>query len=584
MASVKAFEKQLIRDDVVDEERLNRARTEAQKSGVTLLDALVQMGYATEEALYRSLADFCELQFVTPSKTEIPEEVINQVPARFASHYNFVPIQERNGTLVVAINDPLNAQLLDDIRLVLKRRIDAVVATPDEIERAKKTLYGVGADTMERIISDSEASGTVLNLNAPAAGANLGDDQVDASIIKFVNELIVEAIDSDATDVHIEPFEDTLRVRFRIDGVLHQAPTPPSIRGFHAAIVSRVKIMANLNIAEKRLPQDGKILATLGDGQYDLRVSILSTPHGETVNIRILNRSTMFLTLDQLGFLQEDLSGFNSFLKKPHGMILVTGPTGSGKTTTLYAALSKLNKLEHKIITIEDPIEYQLRGVTQMQVMPQIGFDFSTALRSMLRHDPDIMLVGEIRDYETAEMAIRSSLTGHLVFSTLHTNDAAGAVTRLTDMGVEPFLIASTMIASVAQRLVRRICPHCAEPYTPEPGMAEEMGLTPEQLEGANLLTGRGCDRCRYTGYRGRVAIYEMLPFTNAVRELTVNRATSTEIKRKACVQGMKTLRETGWQRVYNGESTFEEVFRVTAESEMDDIMVEKSHDAPVSV
>ncbi len=584
MASVKAFEKQLIRDNVVDEERLNRARTEAQKSGVTLLDALVQMGYATEEALYRSLADFCELQFVTPSKTEIPEEVISQVPARFASHYNFVPIQERNGTLVVAISDPLNAQLLDDIRLVLKRRIDAVVATPDEIERAKKTLYGVGADTMERIISDSEASGTVLNLNAPAAGANLGDDQVDASIIKFVNELIVEAIDSDATDVHIEPFEDTLRVRFRIDGVLHQAPTPPSIRGFHAAIVSRVKIMANLNIAEKRLPQDGKILATLGDGQYDLRVSILSTPHGETVNIRILNRSTMFLTLDQLGFLQEDLSAFNSYLKKPHGMILVTGPTGSGKTTTLYAALAKLNKLEHKIITIEDPIEYQLRGVTQMQVMPQIGFDFSTALRSMLRHDPDIMLVGEIRDYETAEMAIRSSLTGHLVFSTLHTNDAAGAVTRLTDMGVEPFLIASTMIASVAQRLVRRICPHCAEPYTPEPGMAEEMGLTPEQLEGANLLTGRGCDRCRYTGYRGRVAIYEMLPFTNAVRELTVNRATSTEIKRKACAQGMKTLRETGWQRVYKGESTFEEVFRVTAESEMDDIMVEKSHDAPVSV
>ena len=584
MASVKAFEKQLIRDNVVDEERLNRARTEAQKSGVTLLDALVQMGYATEEALYRSLADFCELQFVTPSKTEIPEEVISQVPARFASHYNFVPIQERNGTLVVAISDPLNAELLDDIRLVLKRRIDAVVATPDEIERAKKTLYGVGADTMERIISDSEASGTVLNLNAPAAGANLGDDQVDASIIKFVNELIVEAIDSDATDVHIEPFEDTLRVRFRIDGVLHQAPTPPSIRGFHAAIVSRVKIMANLNIAEKRLPQDGKILATLGDGQYDLRVSILSTPHGETVNIRILNRSTMFLTLDQLGFLQEDLSAFNSYLKKPHGMILVTGPTGSGKTTTLYAALAKLNKLEHKIITIEDPIEYQLRGVTQMQVMPQIGFDFSTALRSMLRHDPDIMLVGEIRDYETAEMAIRSSLTGHLVFSTLHTNDAAGAVTRLTDMGVEPFLIASTMIASVAQRLVRRICPHCAEPYTPEPGMAEEMGLTPEQLEGANLLTGRGCDRCRYTGYRGRVAIYEMLPFTNAVRELTVNRATSTEIKRKACAQGMKTLRETGWQRVYKGESTFEEVFRVTAESEMDDIMVEKSHDAPVSV
>ena len=582
MASIKAFEKQLIRDGVVDSERLERARIEAEKSQTTLTDALTQLGYASEEALYRSLAEFCELPFVVPSKLEIPNEVIERVPARFASHYNFVPVYERNGTLVVAISDPLNAQLLDDIRMVLKRRIDAVVATPQEIERAKKSLYGVGADTMERIISDSEASGEVLNLDAKVTSSNLGDDNIDASIIKFVNELIAEAIDVGATDIHMEPFEEQLRVRFRIDGVLHQIPTPPSIRGFHGAIVSRIKIMANLNIAEKRLPQDGKILATLGDSSFDLRVSILSTPHGETVNIRILNRSSMLMTLDQLGFMQEDLRVFNTFLTKPHGMILVTGPTGSGKTTTLYAALAKLNKLEHKIITIEDPIEYQLQGISQMQVMPQIGFDFGTALRSMLRHDPDIMLVGEIRDYETAEMAIRSSLTGHLVFSTLHTNDAAGAVTRLTDMGVEPFLIASTMIASVAQRLVRRICEHCAEPYTPDPEVIHELALSEEELSRANFRAGRGCDQCRYTGYKGRLAIYELLPFTSAIKDMTVHRATSSEIKRKACEQGMKTLRDTGWLRVYRGETTVEEVLRVTAESDLEETV--QADDASVSV
>ncbi len=582
MASLKGFEKQLIRNGVVDEDRLERARAEAQKSETSLLDALVQLGYASEDDLYRSLAQFCELQYVVPSKIEIPDEVIKKVPSRFATHYNFVPIQERNGTLVVAISDPLNTHLLDDIRLMLKQRIDAVVAAPAEIEKAKKSIYGVGAETMERIISDSEASGNVLNLDAKVMGSNLSDDNVDASIIKFVNELIAEAIETTATDVHMEPFEDQLRVRFRIDGVLHQVPTPPTIRGFHAAIVSRIKIMANLNIAEKRLPQDGKILASLGDGHFDLRVSILPTPYGETVNIRILNRSSMFMTLDELGFMPEDLRIFNSFLTRPHGMILVTGPTGSGKTTTLYAALAKLNKLEHKIITIEDPIEYQLSGISQMQVMPQIGFDFSTALRSMLRHDPDIMLVGEIRDYETAEMAIRSSLTGHLVFSTLHTNDAAGAVTRLTDMGVEPFLIASTMIASVAQRLVRRICPDCAEPFEPPPELLREMDAPADVMEHATFRKGRGCDRCRYTGYRGRLAIYELLPFTGPIKDMTVRRATSSDIKRKAYGQGMKTLRDTGWLRVCSGQTTFEEVLRVTAESDLEEAI--ETSNAEVSV
>ncbi|MDZ4860317.1 MAG: ATPase, T2SS/T4P/T4SS family [Candidatus Hydrogenedentes bacterium] len=569
MAGETAFERQLVRDGVVDDARLHQAREHASRVGVALSQALVETGAATAEAVYRSLADFCEMRFVAPSKMDIPHGVVAKVPARFATHYSFVPIQERNGTIVVAVSDPLDHQLLDDIRLVLKKqRVEMCVATPEEIVRATKALYGVGADTVERILSESDSTASVLTLDG---GTDLGDDSLDASIIKFVNELLAEAIRSGATDIHLEPFEDQLRLRYRIDGVLHGVPTPPSIRGFQPAIVSRLKIMANLNIAEKRLPQDGKIRASLGEEQFDLRVSVLPTPHGETVNLRILNRSSMFMTLEQLGFTGDDLTVFNTFLTRPHGMILVTGPTGSGKTTTLYAALSKLNKLEHKIITIEDPIEYQLKGITQMQTMPQIGFDFTSALRSMLRHDPDVMLVGEIRDYETAEMAIRSSLTGHLVFSTLHTNDAAGAVTRLVDMGVEPFLIASTMIASLAQRLVRCICVHCAEPFTPSSTDYAQLGKSPKDGEGATFRRGRGCDACRNTGYHGRIAIYELLPFTNEIKDMTIRREPSTHIKRRAMELGMRTLRSSGWQRVREGKTTFEEVVRVTAESDMFD-------------
>ena len=571
MLAVKGFEKHLLVDGVLTEDQLRQAKAEASRNGASLLEVIPQLALAPVEKVYRALAEFCEMRFVLPSKMDIPSSITEKVPARFATHYGFVPVQERGDTLVVALSDPLNAQLLDDIRLVLKRRIEPVVTTPDEIDRTVKTLYGLGADTVERILSDSDSVASVVSLDANNLGSDLADENIDASIIKFVNELFVEAIQNDATDVHIEPFEDQLRVRYRIDGILHQIPTPPSIRGFHSAIVSRVKIMSNLNIAEKRLPQDGKILASIGDSEYDLRVSVLPTPHGETLNIRILSRSSMFLTLEQLGLRDDELRLFNSFLGRPHGIILVTGPTGSGKTTTLYASLSKLNKLDRKIITIEDPIEYQLKGITQMQVLPQIGFDFGLGLRSMLRHDPDIMMVGEIRDYETAEMAIRSSLTGHLVFSTLHTNDAAGSVTRLVDMGVEPFLIASTMIAAVAQRLVRCICENCAEEFTPSSKLFEELNLPASASRTGRFRRGRGCDQCRNTGYRGRLAIYEILTFSNAIKELTVQRAPSTTIKQKACQLGMKTLRDAGWSRILDGITTFEEILRVTTDVDIID-------------
>ena len=571
MNGVKSFEKHLLRGGVLTEEKLTRARTEADKNEARLIDVIVQLGYASSDSVYRALAEFCQLRFVTPSKMDIAKELVDAVPARFATHYSFVPVQERNGTIVVAISDPLNSQLLDDIRLVLKKRVEPVVTTPEEIERTSKAIYGVGADTVERILKDEDSVGAVLSLDSQHLGSDLGDENIDASIIKFVNELLLEAIQSDATDIHIEPFEDQLRVRFRIDGILHEVPTPTTIRGFHSAIVSRIKIMANLNIAEKRLPQDGKLLASFGGNQYDLRVSVLPTPYGETVNTRILSRSSMLFSLEDLGFLAEDLELFNRFLSRPHGIVLVTGPTGSGKTTTLYAALDKLNQTDRKIITIEDPIEYQLRGITQMQVLPRIGFDFTMGLRSMLRHDPDIMMVGEVRDYETAEMAIRSSLTGHLVFSTLHTNDAAGAVTRLIDMGVEPFLIASTMIAAVAQRLVRRVCKECAEVYEPDTRLFEQFGVRPDEVTDAHFRRGRGCEACRHTGYRGRVAIYEILPFSNPIKELTYERTPSTVIKRKGIELGMKTLRRSGWFQACRGKTTLDEVIRVTADTDVVD-------------
>jgi type II secretory ATPase GspE/PulE/Tfp pilus assembly ATPase PilB-like protein len=581
VAGLKAFERQFLRDSVVDEARLLQAKEIAEGAGGFSGDAIVKLGFADAASVYQSLARFCELRFVSLAALELSEALLRKVPARFATHYRCVPVEEREGVLVLAISDPLNSHLLDDIRLVLKQRLEAVVATPEDIKLAIKRYYGVGADTMERMLDQREGSVSVAPTRRESA--NLDDDQIDASIIKFVNELILESVKSGATDIHIEPFEDELRVRFRIDGILHQVPAPGRIQGFQAAIVSRVKIMANLNIAEKRLPQDGKILASFGAESYDLRVSILPTPHGETVNMRVLTRSNAFLTLPELGFRQEDLAQFNGFINKPHGILLVTGPTGSGKTTTLYAALSKLNNLERKIITIEDPVEYQLAGVTQMQVHNQIGFDFAMGLRSILRHDPDILLVGEIRDYETAEMAVRSSLTGHLVLSTLHTNDSAGAVTRLLDMGVEPFLISSTMIAAIAQRLLRKNCEACALPVNYDAALlAAEFGEVTAEVPQATFRRGDGCAACRNTGYRGRAAIYEMLPFTPDIKTLTVQRATSLAIKQVALRQGMRTLRRAGWLRACEGATTIEEVLRVSADADV--LLSGEGGDAPVSL
>lgn len=461
------------------------------------------------------------------------------------------------------MTDPQDIHSVDDIKLILGSNVETVLAGRKDIEDGLKQYYGVGAETVEKMIA--EEGGIKLEVPENVTGEDIEKLAEDASIIKFVNQILLEAYRDRATDIHIEPFEDELRIRYRIDGVLYKVSLPPSIKHFHSAIVSRIKVMANLNIAEHRLPQDGRIMVKVGDKELDLRVSILPSYYGETVNIRLLSVSSILMGLPSLGLMGKDLEILESIIKKPHGILLVTGPTGSGKTTTLYACLNQLNTMDSKIITIEDPIEYQLQGINQLQVMPKINFTFATGLRSMLRHDPDIMMVGEIRDTETADITIRSALTGHFVFSTLHTNDAASAVTRLVDMGVEPYLISSCVECIIAQRLVRIICPDCKQKIEPNKQLLNEIGLR-ELPAGVSLYEGKGCEKCKHSGYKGRSAIYELLVITDLIRDLIMQKVPANIIKRKAQELGMRTLRQDGLQKVLSGMTTIPEVLKVTQE------------------
>jgi type II secretory ATPase GspE/PulE/Tfp pilus assembly ATPase PilB-like protein len=389
----------------------------------------------------------------------------------------------------------------------------------------------------------------------------------EASVVKFVNQVIGEAVKERSTDIHLEPMENDLRIRYRVDGVLHQTPVPPQLKRFQAAIISRIKVMANMDIAERRLPQDGRINVRSGGGEIDVRVSTIPTAYGESVSLRLLMRTSLHIGLEKLGLDATDERTVKKLVELPHGIILVTGPTGCGKSTSLYAFLSTINSIDQRIITIEDPIEYELPGVNQMQVKPDIGLTFAGGLRHILRQDPDVIMVGEVRDLETAEIAIRAALTGHLVFSTLHTNDAAGAITRLIDMGIEPFLVSSSLEAIIAQRLVRTVCPTCKEEYRPDVEMLRNVGF-PEDKLATKFYRGRGCDECRFTGYRGRMGIFEILIMNEAMRPLVIERTSSSTLKQAACAKGMRTLREDGWAKVCAGISTVEEVARVTQEDE----------------
>ena len=493
---------------------------------------------------------------------------MTQVPLAFARQHKLIPVRHEDGVVLVATSNPLNLQPLDDVSTLLHTPVEAVLSTEGEILSALNRLYDSGSQTAAQVIEDLDAEELGILAHDLERTQDILDQDSEAPIIRLVNSILSQAVRDRASDIHLEPFERSLKVRYRIDGVLNEVLSPP--KRLQSAITSRLKIMADLNIAEKRLPQDGRITIRARNREVDIRVSVVPTAFGERMVLRLLDKSGMLLDLEDIGFSRDLFEIYNRLVHRSHGIILVTGPTGSGKTTTLYGTLQRINSPEVNIITVEDPIEYQLNGIGQIHVNPKIDLTFANGLRSILRQDPDIIMVGEIRDRETAEIAIQASLTGHLVFSTLHTNDASSAVTRLLDMGVEPFLISSSVLAMMAQRLVRLLCPACRTPITPNAATLRELGLTPEecQKQDGQFYGASGCDACRGTGYRGRTGIYELLVMDDSIRTLVMQQANANTIKAAAVQRGMRTLLQDGARKILQGRTTPEEVLRVTQESE----------------
>ena len=523
--------------------------------------ALLASGLA-EDALLRFLAHEFQCPYVELDKCSFSKEFLAQFPARVLLDKHVIPLDGNNGDLLTVISNPFDTSAIDELRLATGRDFQIALAPLADIDECIKQYLGVGADTVQSMISEAGENGFQVIDTDSDGDMDLTEAAEGASIIRFVNQVLTEAIGLRATDVHIEPFENTLRVRYRIDGVLQEASVASEVKQFQAAIVSRLKILSKLDIAEKRVPQDGRIKIRIADHEIDVRVSVIPMLYGEAVVLRLLDRSSILLGMDKLGMSERDLDLTKMILERPHGIILVTGPTGSGKTTSLYAALSQINDVQRKIITIEDPIEYQLHGINQIQVSRKAGLTFASGLRSILRHDPDVVLIGEIRDAETAEIAIQASLTGHLVFSTLHTNDAPTALTRLVDMGIEPYLVASSLEAVAAQRLVRVICPHCKEQLTTSEAMVLRQRFG-NKLPNV-LYKGKGCKNCQETGYRGRIGIFEMMLVTDDIRSLIIENASARDLRRVAAKQGTTSLREDGFRHIYEGRTTVEEVLRVT--------------------
>jgi len=533
----------------------------ARKPTERIEHCLVRLGFIEERDYLNVYSEELSIPLIDLTKVQIDSELLKQTPSKLVHRDRVIPLDRIDGTIRVATSNPYNLYAFDELRMLMGARIETVLATSEEISRVIKEYYGVGGHTVETMIGENGHAGVEIVSEHDADNADLIEQAQEATVVKLVNEILLEAIRDRASDVHIEPYENDLKIRYRIDGVLHTTNVPPEIRRFHLAIVSRIKILSNLNIAEKRLPQDGGFKIRAQNRDIDLRVSIIPTAFGGAVVMRILDKQSVLLSLDQLGLIDEALEGVKHVISQPYGIILVTGPTGSGKTTTLYAGLNTIRNDEIKILTIEDPIEYYLDGIQQVQVKPHIGLTFASGLRSFLRHDPDVILVGEIRDLETAEVAINASLTGHLVFSTLHTNDAVTATTRLLDMGVEPFLVSSSISGVLAQRLVRRICKNCKEEYAPDPkDMPTDFSLEP----GQKIFKGKGCRDCRDTGYRGRLGIFELLMVTDQLREMIVQRKSATDMQHVARKKGLKLMREDGWSKVLKGMTTVEEVVRVT--------------------
>jgi len=556
----------LVEGKLITGDELNSALAEQQKTKEALGKILVRLGFVTEKKMLQTLANQQGIRFVELMTIVIENKVLKAVPGKFVWHYKIMPVSLEGDLLTVALADPFDMWPIDDLETHLGFKVGKVLATSADIEAAIKKYYGVGAETIDRLLSNE--------VRSAGGGERSADENVEdieklagsASVIKLVNQILQEAITDRATDIHIEHFRGELVLRYRIDGILYDASVSEKIKYLHLAIVSRIKVMSGLDIVERRLPQDGRAKVKIGTHEYELRISIIPTLYGENIVIRVLP-TTMLFDIADLGVSEKDRGIIEHLLKKAYGIIFVTGPTGSGKTTTLYASLSKLNSREKKIVTIEDPIEYELKGISQTQINPKIGLTFAQMLRSMLRHDPDVMMVGEVRDRETAEVTIQTALTGHLVFSTLHTNDAASGITRLIDIGIEPYLVASSVNAFLAQRLVRIICKDCKEQVT-----LSALGFNEAQLKAEGFYAdpntlvyhGKGCKACNHTGYKGRAAIYEILLINEAIKSLILTKAPSHIIKEKAVKLGMHTLKQDGWDKVLAGMTTPEEVLRVT--------------------
>jgi type II secretion system protein E len=532
-----------------------------QMNGHRFDKAVIEMGLLTEEQTLRAFADELGMQYVELKDFEIDPELLNLFPTSTIYRHSLLPLRRENGRVEVATSDPFDLEALDELSSLSNLRLEPVLARHEDVVQYIKNKLGVGGDTINELVKQKTDEDDDYLAEASRADGELAEMAQQASVIRLVNELLLEALQQQASDVHIEPGERGLKVRYRVDGMLRVQSVPPEINQFFAAIVTRLKIMSRLNIAEKRLPQDGRIELKVAGRDIDVRVSIIPMLHGEGVVLRILDKGRMVFNLSGMGMPDPIYKPFQKLISLPHGIVLVTGPTGSGKSTTLYSGLNEIRSPNTKIITVEDPVEYQLDGISQIQVHSRIGLTFAAGLRSILRHDPDVILIGEIRDYETAEAAIQASLTGHLVFSTLHTNDAASSFTRLVDMGVEPYLVASTVEGVMAQRLVRRLCPHCRESYRPNP---DELPKDFPNRDIEQLFRAVGCRECSDTGYAGRIGAYELLLSDDTIREMCGERVSSTKVRQYGIEQGMITLRQCGWLHAMNGTTSIEDVLRIT--------------------
>jgi type IV pilus assembly protein PilB len=554
----------LIKRGVIGPDQLK----EAMRQGGELEEALAKLGYAEADDIMKAKAEQHNMAFIELREIEIPPTVVELVPEALARENIVMPLAQENGTIKVIMHNPMDFDTIEKLRFVLNREVEVALAPKEAIVEAINKYYGGSTSETESVDSMlQEFTDTAIDFAEDGAarsttGGTNTLEEGDAPVIKLVHLIIQEAVQMRASDIHIEPFADRIRIRYRIDGVCIERESPP--RRLLGSIVSRLKIMGSIDIAEKRRPQDGRIKILVAGKDIDLRVSILPTVHGQSVVMRILDRDNIKVSIRDLGFGDEDWKRFQSLIKRPNGILLVTGPTGSGKTTTLYASLNELNRPDVKIITAEDPVEYYLPGVNQCEVKAKIGMTFARIIRAMLRQNPNILLVGEIRDEETANTAIQASLTGHLVFSTLHTNDAPSAVTRLVDMGVQPFLVASSVMAVMAQRLVRKVCPKCKARLEPPPHILQGLGLRPEIAKKANFMKGKGCAHCNKTGYRGRMGIYELMIMSSTIREMSFKGEPTMNIRKVARKQGMRTLFEDGMIKAIKGLTTLEEVMRIT--------------------